>query len=206
MDHITERNETPVIVGMEHAKKEEAKDNARNAKDTVVNGISSALKNDPQQEGAETAPGTPNMDMAEPAVPTEPKYMLSISENVVEKISSLAARKVGGIVDMKGNVFSMIQETFGANVKSKGVNADVADNGEAQVELSIILEYGKSAVEVFEGLKRVISEDVSHMTGLNISQLTVNVVDVMNDQEIAEKRRKESDSAAGSDTASGITM
>ena len=202
MDHITERNEAPAIVGMEHEKKEHALDQARNAKDSVAGGVSSLFEDSSKKQHAagETA------DHEEQTMHEEPRYILSISENVVEKISSLAARKVGGIVDMKGNVFSMIQETFGANVKSKGVNADVVDNGEAHVELSIIIEYGKSAVEVFEGLKKVISEDVSHMTGLNISQLTVNVVDVMNDQEIAEKRRKESESAAGNDTATGITM
>ena len=32
------------------------------------------------------------------------RYKLTIDENVVEKISSLAAQKVDGIIDMKGNV------------------------------------------------------------------------------------------------------
>lgn len=134
---------------------------------------------------------------------SEPRYILSISENVVEKIASLAARKVDGIVDMKGNVFSLIQETFGANVKSKGVNANVSDNGEAHVELSIITEYGKSAVEIFEGLKEIINEDVAHMTGLRITRLVVNVVDVMDAGEIADKRRKETEAAEADSVNAG---
>ena len=46
---------------------------------------------------------------------SEPQYKLTIDENVVEKISSLAAQKVDGIIDMKGNVLSMIQEGLGGN-------------------------------------------------------------------------------------------
>ncbi|MBQ3106953.1 MAG: Asp23/Gls24 family envelope stress response protein [Eggerthellaceae bacterium] len=210
---------TPVIVGMQHEKKEDAKETLHNAKEKVTDGVSSLFGGSSSHN--ETADGphsaAPSAHLAEPEAfepdepiePIEPKYILSISDNVVEKISSLAARKVGGIVDMKGNVFSMIQETFGANVKSKGVTADVVENGDAHVELSIILEYGKSAVEVFEGLKKVISEDVAHMTGLRIAQLTVNVVDVMNEKEIAEKRRKEAENATAkgeSDTAGASTM
>lgn len=140
--------------------------------------------------------------MAQPAH-AEPRYKLSISDGVVEKISSLAARKVAGIVDMKGNVFSLIQETFGGDAKSKGVNADVTDNGETHIELSIILEYGQSAVEVFEGLKKIVGEDIAHMTGLHIASLTVNVVDVMSEREIAEKRRKDENDANRSSADAG---
>ena len=58
---------------------------------------------------------------------SEPQYKLTIDENVVEKISSLAAQKVDGIIDMKGNVLSMIQEGLGGNDRKKGVDADVVE-------------------------------------------------------------------------------
>ncbi|WP_206214499.1 Asp23/Gls24 family envelope stress response protein [Adlercreutzia sp. ZJ242] len=107
----------------------------------------------------------------------EPKYTLTIDEGVVEKISSLAAQKVDGIVDMKGSVFSMIQEGLGGSADKKGVDADV-DDGTATVELSIILEYGRSAIEVFDAIKETVVSQVHDMTGLEVVELTVNVVDV----------------------------
>lgn len=107
----------------------------------------------------------------------EPKYTLTIDEGVVEKISSLAAQQIDGIVDMKGSVFSMIQEGFGGSDDKKGVDADV-DDGTATVELSIILEYGKSAIEVFNAIKQAVATQVHDMTGLEVTELTVNVVDV----------------------------
>ena len=41
------------------------------------------------------------------SVSAEPVYKLVIDENVVEKISSMAAQSIDGIIDMKGNVLSL---------------------------------------------------------------------------------------------------
>ena len=124
---------------------------------------------------------------------SEPQYKLTIDENVVEKISSLAAQKVDGIIDMKGNVLSMIQEGLGGNDRKKGVDADVVDENNAKVDLSIILEYGKSATDVFDQLKDVIAKDIKDMTGLNVIEMTVNVVDVMDQEEFNQKRGNNDD-------------
>ena len=121
---------------------------------------------------------------------------LTIDENVVEKISSLAAQKVDGIIDMKGNVLSMIQEGLGGNDRKKGVDADVVDENNAKVDLSIILEYGKSATDVFDQLKDVIAKDIKDMTGLNVIEMTVNVVDVMDQEEFNQKRGNNDDDNA----------
>ena len=54
------------------------------------------------------------------SVSAEPVYKLVIDENVVEKISSMAAQKIDGIIDMKGNVLSRIQEGLGGADKRRG--------------------------------------------------------------------------------------
>ena len=62
------------------------------------------------------------------------------------------------------------------------------DDESAKVELSVILEYGKSATEVFEELKKVITDDIKKMTGLTVTDMTVNIVDVMDKEEFDQKR------------------
>ncbi len=111
---------------------------------------------------------------------------LIIDEGVVEKIAFLAANKISGIVDMKGNVFSMIQEGLGGNDRTKGTEADIED-GDTTIELSVILKYGTSAVDVFNEIRKIVSKDIRAMTGLEVSSLTVNIVDVMDDDEIRER-------------------
>lgn len=53
------------------------------------------------------------------SVSAEPVYKLVIDENVVEKISSMAAQKIDGIIDMKGNVLSRIQEAWAAQTRQR---------------------------------------------------------------------------------------
>lgn len=133
-----------------------------------------------------------SMDTADSAssvssAPAEPQYKLVIDENVVEKISSKSAQKIDGIIDMKGNLLSRVQEGLGGDDKTKGVDADVVDEQNAKVDLDIILEYGKSAVDVFDQIKDVVGKDIKDMTGLNVIEMTVNVVDVMTPDEYADK-------------------
>lgn len=119
---------------------------------------------------------------------TDRRYRLVIDDGVVEKIASRGANEIDGVLDMKGNVLSMIQEGLGGSDRSKGVDADVIDEDNATVELSVIMEYGKSAPEVFDEIKRVVEDDINKMTGLNVAELVVNVVDVMTKDEFDQKR------------------
>ena len=115
-------------------------------------------------------------------------YKLVIDENVVEKISSMAAQKIDGIIDMKGNVLSRIQEGLGGADKTKGVDADIVDDTNAKINLDVIMEYGKSAPEIFDDIKKVV-------------EMTVNVVDVMTPEEYAQKNGSNSDDGQQDDSA-----
>lgn len=118
----------------------------------------------------------------------DPDYKLAIDEVVVEKIAAYATQKIDGIVEMKGNLLSTIQEGLGGNDRTKGVNADVEDDRHASVDLSIILEYGKSAVEVFDRIKKVVGKSIKEMTGLEVDEMTVHVVDVMTRDEYKQNQ------------------
>ena len=126
-------------------------------------------------------------------VSAEPVYKLVINENVVEKISSKAAQKIDGIIDMKGNLLSRVQEGLGGNDKTKGVDADVVDDKNTKLDLDIVLEYGKSATDVFDQIKKVVGQDIKDMTGLNVIEMTVNVVDVMTQDEYDQKNGNNTD-------------
>lgn len=126
-------------------------------------------------------------------VPAEPVYKLVIDENVVEKVASKSAQKIDGIIDMKGNLLSRVQEGLGGSDKTKGVDADVVDDKNAKVDLDVILEYGKSATDVFDQIKDVVSKDLKDMTGLNVVEMTVNVVDIMTPEEFNQKNNANSD-------------
>ena len=89
------------------------------------------------------------------SVSAEPVYKLVIDENVVEKISSMAAQKIDGIIDMKGNVLSRIQEGLGGADKTKGVDADIVDDTNAKINLDVIMEYGNPPLRSSTTSKRL---------------------------------------------------
>ena len=111
----------------------------------------------------------------------------------MEKISSKAAQKIDGIIDMKGNLLSRVQEGLGGNDKTKGVDADVVDDKNTKLDLDIVLEYGKSATDVFDQIKKAVGQDIKDMTGLNVIEMTVNVVDVMTQDEYDQKNGNNTD-------------
>ena len=122
------------------------------------------------------------------AAAAEPDYKLVIEEEDMKKIAAYATQKIDGIVEMKCNLLSTIQEGLGGNDRTKGVNADVEDDERVSVDLSVILEYGKSAVEVFDRIKKVVGKSIKEMTGLDVEEMTVHVVDVMTRDEYRQKQ------------------
>lgn len=120
------------------------------------------------------------------AVEGESSDTLSFDDNVIEKIVAIACKEVDGIIDMKGGILSAIQEGFGGVDLTKGVDVEVRGSM-AEIDLSIIMEYGKSAPQIFVDLKEAISQIVLEMTGLGVSALNVRVVDVMTKEEFAER-------------------
>lgn len=158
---------------------------------TMTNSSDSTSTYDPYSS-MDTTDSTQFSDTA-----SDPQYKLVIDEAVVEKVSSKAAQKIDGIIDMKGNLLSRVQEGLGGDDKTKGVDADVVDEKNAKIDLDIILEYGKSAVDVFDQVKDAVSQDIKDMTGLNVIEMTVNVVDVMTPEEFADKNNSGSNSDDG---------
>ena len=113
---------------------------------------------------------------------------LDFDDSVVEKIVAITCQEVDGIVEMKGGILSAIQEGFGGTDFTKGVDVELVEKM-AEINLSIIMEYGKEAPKIFNELKSVITRNIKEMTGLGIRELNVRVVDVLTRDEI-QKRQK----------------
>lgn len=117
---------------------------------------------------------------------------LTFSNGVIEKIVAIAAREVTGVLGMKGGWLDRVQETFGAKDPGKGVSVEVtADNG-VRIYLSVIIEYGAYAPQIFEDVKRAVVSQVSGMTGLHVAGVNLRIEDVLTPEEYEAKRRQRS--------------
>ncbi|MCI5840220.1 MAG: Asp23/Gls24 family envelope stress response protein [Peptoniphilaceae bacterium] len=115
---------------------------------------------------------------------------LTFEDKVIAKISRISIEKIDGLLEMKGNLFDSVADRFtNADQSTAGVDVEVGEK-EAAVDLQVILEYGVSAVKLFEEVKKAVKENVKKMTGLDVVEVNVHIVDVMTREEYKNKNIK----------------
>ncbi|MFC3298411.1 Asp23/Gls24 family envelope stress response protein [Arthrobacter agilis] len=106
----------------------------------------------------------------------------TIAETVVQKLAGVATREVPGVFAM-GNAarraFNQITERIpGSQTNvSGGVSVEKGER-QAAIDVSIVVEYGSSIVEVSENIRRNVVNSVERATGLEVLEVNVNVTDV----------------------------
>jgi uncharacterized alkaline shock family protein YloU len=114
---------------------------------------------------------------------------LTFSNGVIEKIVAIAVRDVPGVLGMRGGFINRVQETFGANSPTKGVSVEVTADNAVRVNISVLIEYGSYAPQVFEDVKRAVVKHVTGMTGLGVAGVNLRIEDVLTAEEVAATKR-----------------
>lgn len=113
---------------------------------------------------------------------------LNFSDGVIEKIAGQTVHDIDGVLELSGGMMSQLTDRFrDQEDPTKGVDADI-DNQEVTIELDAILEYGKSAPDIFEQTIERIAKSIHQMTGLNVTKIKMNVSDLMTKKEWAAKQ------------------
>ena len=106
----------------------------------------------------------------------------TIDENVVAKIAGMATREVPGVYDMGNAVrraFSAVTDRI-PNAQTNVAGGVSVQKGETQavIEITIVIEYGVSIVEVSNAIRRNVIEQLEGTTGLEVVEVNINVTDV----------------------------
>lgn len=115
---------------------------------------------------------------------------LTFSNGVIEKIVAIAVREVPGVVGMQGGFINRVQDAFGARDIRKGVTVEVTPESTVRVNITILMEYGVYAPQVFDDVKRTVVEQVTGMTGLDIAGVNLRIEDILTEDEIRERKAK----------------
>ena len=125
-------------------------------------------------------------DTTEEFVPLGPlqttRGVTTLDDAVVAKIAGMAAREVPGVYDM-GNAarraFSAVADRI-PNAQTNVTGGISVSKGETQaaIDVTVVVEYGVSIVEVGNAIRRNVIEQVEGTAGLEVVEVNVNVVDV----------------------------
>lgn len=114
----------------------------------------------------------------------------TISDTVVAKIASIAAREVDGVHDLGGtgvgaSVTGIARRFVGADLRGHGVRVEVGQR-EAAADLNVQLDYGVNIAKVAEAVRGNVVGRIQSMTGLVVKEVNVNVVDLYFPEDDAE--------------------
>lgn len=106
----------------------------------------------------------------------------TIAEQVVQKVAGIACREVMGVHAMgsagRRMLSSLTERIPGSSTNvSGGVSVEKGERQTA-IDVSIIVEYGFSVVEVANEIRKNIIEAVEYATGLEVVEVNVAISDV----------------------------
>jgi uncharacterized alkaline shock family protein YloU len=127
---------------------------------------------------------------------------LTFSNGVIEKIVALAVRDVPGVVGMKGGWVNRVQDAIGATDPRKGVTVEVTPDAAVRVNISVLIEYGAYAPQIFEDVKKAVVKQVMGMTGLEVAGVNLRIEDVLTPEEVSRNAKRAAEEEADADAES----
>lgn len=108
----------------------------------------------------------------------EVKGELTYENKVIQKIIGFSLENISGLLAVDGGVFSnLTDKIINTDNVTSGVNVEVGKE-QVAVDLNIIVEYKKNVPELYQEIKKVITNDISNITDLEVVEVNVNVVDI----------------------------
>lgn len=140
-------------------------------------------------EAAQDAPGAEGAEADDDYEDADSEDSLTYSNGVIEKIVAMATREVPHVLGMKGNLVHFFQEQLGAENLTKGVTVEVTDDNRMIINISVIIEYGCYAPDIFEDVKERVTARLDEITGLEVAGINLRIEDVVTREEY-EARKK----------------
>ena len=105
---------------------------------------------------------------------------VKVADEVIAIIAGLAASEVSGVASMAGNTTRELIEKIGVRSLSKGVKLTVGES-QASVTINVNIAYGYNVPETCSEVQEKVKTAIETMTGLEVTEVNINVVSVVMD-------------------------
>lgn len=111
---------------------------------------------------------------------------LTYEDKVIQKIIGISIEEVEGLLTVDGGVFSNLAgKLVNTDDVTAGIDVEVGEK-QVAVDLDIVAEYGKDIHKIYNEMKEIITKEVKNMTGLEVIEVNVNVVDIKTEEQHEE--------------------
>ena len=105
----------------------------------------------------------------------------TISNAVVAQVAGMAAQEVEGVQlgsSTTRAVGGIVDSVTGGTGYARGVTVEVGET-ETAIELSVVVEYGRSIPQVSESVRTNVIRRVENLVGLKVNEVNITVNDVL---------------------------
>lgn len=109
---------------------------------------------------------------------------IHISEDVLSVMTAAATLEVEGVGSLSANLGNDIVEMLGGKKNlAKGVHVSSNEDGSLNVEVSILIKYGYTIMDVARQVQNAVQSGIENMSGLTAASVNVNVTGVIFEKE-----------------------
>lgn len=101
---------------------------------------------------------------------------IKIDPSVLEVILGIAAKKIDGVVAMRGSLTSGIKAVLGRQDRGKGVTVNVDADNKLTADVYVYLKAGVNVPSVAAKLQKALKTQLLQMTDLELKQINIHVV------------------------------
>lgn len=108
------------------------------------------------------------------------KGKTTIADSVVSTIAGIATRETSGVYAMGGGAsraLGAVRGRMGSDDLTRGVKVEVGEKQTA-IDLTVVVEYGTPIGKAAENIQSGVSDAVESMTGLEVAEVNISVLDV----------------------------
>ena len=106
---------------------------------------------------------------------------VQIADDVVAIIAGLAATEVEGVAAMYGNITNELVSKLGMKNLSKGVKAEVSEEG-VSIDLTLNIKFGYNIKDVSIKVQEKVKSAIETMTGLEDLEVNIRVANISIEQ------------------------
>ncbi|KAB2341063.1 Asp23/Gls24 family envelope stress response protein [Actinomadura rudentiformis] len=107
----------------------------------------------------------------------EAEGRITIDDEIIEKIATLAALEVDGVATLRGRIEPGEDGRLGTGPGSRGVRVHMHENT-VSLDLGLVVEYGSVIMEVAKVVQSNVARVVGLMLGMRVTAVNVSVEDV----------------------------